>query len=256
MCWIGLFTKGKSFEEEKFQNAWSHNSDGAGFMYVKDKTVLVEKGFFDFKSFWESFSKIGDDCVRVVHFRKTSVGDNNEDNCHPFYINDDLAFVHNGTILGIKDYQKDDEKKYSDTYLFNEKILKPLIKKSATMIHASEDVQWLISRAIDKDKMVFLNKFGRAIVLNAHQGNWLEEKSIWTSSYDHNHKKYVHTGHSHYPQYPSQSSQNGIWVNGVWTPTSKSNELPKGIKPWTEFLSDIYKEYCDDIAEEFKGMCV
>jgi predicted glutamine amidotransferase len=169
MCWIALFTAGKNLNKEKLQNAWDENNDGGGFMYAENKKLFVEKGFVDFESFYEAYSKVDINISRVIHFRKVSSGKENAENCHPFYVNDGLAFCHNGTIFGIKDYLNDAEKDFSDTYLFNEKILKPLVKNNCNIILIPNNLNILdfnLSKEQIKEKINFGQKYARKFYLN------------------------------------------------------------------------------------------
>ena len=61
----------------------------------------------------------------IVHFRIGTHGTSNGIyNVHPFYVDKNLVFAHNGMI-----HKVDDCKKRSDTRVFNDTFLKPLGSK-------------------------------------------------------------------------------------------------------------------------------
>ena len=122
MCWIGSFPKGVDLTEQEFKNAARYNNDGSGFAYARDGKLFVEKGFMTFDEFYDAYKKIGTDVPRIVHHRMGSGGGKNAENCHPFVVNEDICFAHNGTLSGFNSTATQ-----SDTNLFNDAIVKPLL---------------------------------------------------------------------------------------------------------------------------------
>ena len=101
---------------EELKNSFEYNSDGAGFMYVKNNKVVVDKGymvlgaFLDrFEELCEEFNDFKDKCL-VVHCRIGTSSSNTAKNTHPYpitykerelhktYYECDLAMAHNGII--------------------------------------------------------------------------------------------------------------------------------------------------------------
>ena len=131
MCIIVAKEKGLELpKKETLETCFKHNPDGAGFMYVKDNKVIIDKGYMDFKSFYKRLKKLDKklhlkDKALVMHFRIGTHGANNRQTTHPFpisnnnsdlkqtYFKTDLGMVHNG-IIPHYDYEKD----MSDTQLF------------------------------------------------------------------------------------------------------------------------------------------
>lgn len=129
--------------ENELKNCFTANSDGAGFMYVDNKKVIIDKGYMTYKSFIKRFYELCnkydnfDDKSLVIHCRITTDGSTSVKNCHPFPVCDsikkmqkqkscnDLGVAHNGIIA---DYRppKDDTKDISDTINYIKKYFAPI----------------------------------------------------------------------------------------------------------------------------------
>jgi predicted glutamine amidotransferase len=121
MC-IAIYKKeGTRLTDDTLHNCWYANSDGAGFMYAEHNKLHVHKGYFTLDEFKEAYEPHKDKQA-VVHFRIRTHGDINYENCHPYSVDRNLAFIHNGTISKASSRYKDK----SDTWHFNEDVLKPL----------------------------------------------------------------------------------------------------------------------------------
>ena len=131
MCIIVAKEKGIDIPSKTtLQTCFENNKDGAGFMYVKNGKVVIDKGYMDFNSFYKRLQKLDrklhlKDKALVMHFRIGTHGANNKETTHPFpisndtndlkktYFTTDLGMAHNGIIPNY-DYEKD----LSDTQLF------------------------------------------------------------------------------------------------------------------------------------------
>lgn len=184
MCIVIYKPKNKIIPKHYLENAFRYNSDGAGFL-VHDSSnnkLICKKGFFTFKLFWKEYLKYyNHQCI--IHFRIKTSGERNEDNCHPFFINDGLGFAHNGIIIID---QKDS--RYSDTWHFNKKILQHY--------HRNCPEAWFNNRfknLFDRinnpqcksinllsSKFVFMDKFGNISIINESAGDW--EDGVWYSN--------------------------------------------------------------------------
>ncbi len=153
------------------------NSDGSGFCYIKDNKVIVNKGFFDFEELWESFNKIQEtnSLPKIFHARIATSGLRNEENMHPFSIDERHAFAHNGILCSPQGI-------HSDTFLFNETMLKPIFKHSETVYK-----EYVIKKLLEQDvgsynKIAILGSDGDFVILNEEKGDWNDEKTIWRSN--------------------------------------------------------------------------
>lgn len=183
MCVAILKPGDKDVTREDMELCFKRNPDGAGFMYPKGKKVVVEKGFFDFESFWKAYSEAAAGPAKGVcigiHFRIMTAGKKDVLNCHPHVVGDDLAFIHNG-IISDYSYTKSDE---SDTVLWMKSHVKPLYK-----VHGKEFMSYgpyfeLMEKYLGNyNKMVFISAFPKAHywILNKSQGKWIN--GVWFSN--------------------------------------------------------------------------
>jgi hypothetical protein len=97
--------------QDVLESCFYSNPDGAGYMYPKDGSVQIKKGFMKFEDLYESLMKdYSKDLDMVVHFRIGTQGANSPELTHPYMISkkmDDLkqtsvtakmGVVHNGII--------------------------------------------------------------------------------------------------------------------------------------------------------------
>ena len=130
MCIIAIKEKGYKLNKEYVENCFMHNPDGAGFMFVNNNKVHIEKGFFDVDKYIERLEELWDknhleEKNLVMHFRISTSGGISKETCHPFPISNKLrklreteincgsGIVHNG-IIGKYAW----EEKMSDTQRF------------------------------------------------------------------------------------------------------------------------------------------
>ena len=159
MCVVIAKPKGVQIRKKYLKNCYVSNPDGAGFMFVKDKEVVICKGYFSFELFWAHYLKAEQENTRspfVIHFRIATSGGVNLLNCHPFKIDEHNAFAHNGIFYNLPYTNK-----LSDTQVFNNRILKEL------------PVDWMRWRGIKKLVRGFIKETGSKVVF---LGN---NKDVW-----------------------------------------------------------------------------
>lgn len=138
MCII--ITKNKNInlpDKETLQNCYNRNSNGCGFAFTKNNKVYIQKGYFDFETFYNDLIKnVSKENHAIIHFRITTHGGSTAPLTHPFCISKHFNFIttqkaitkmavaHNG-ILSITSNAK---KPHSDTTLFIKKYLSEIIK--------------------------------------------------------------------------------------------------------------------------------
>ena len=174
--------KTRPITDEEFKSCFSNNKDGFGYAYVaknpktKNNFVNVKK-FLDYNEFLKSYRK--DEKIHVntpflIHFRMTSAGKNTLENCHPFSVNDDLAFIHNGTMSCLVDPKKDS----SDTSNFNEYILKGLPDKWWD----NNSILTLVEHMVGQGRVIFLHSDMSYLIINEEKGHWKD--GMWFSNHD------------------------------------------------------------------------
>jgi len=174
MCIIILNTKGL-IPKTTLQACAINNPDGAGMMHAYKGKLETFKELKSFDLFYEYYSNVRKSFKGniALHFRIKTHGTVSEKNIHPFFINRNLAFMHNG-ILDVEDYEKTE---LSDTQLFNERILKRLPKDFLR----NKAIMELIETSIGYNKLLFLNNLNEYTIINEKAGLWREGN--WYSNY-------------------------------------------------------------------------
>jgi hypothetical protein len=173
MCIIAVVPKDLILDESIIQRMWNGNSDGAGFMYAEDGKLHVQKGYMTYKSFMDAYEPHAGKAI-VMHFRIKTHGETNEINTHPFNVTDGLAFAHNGIISGFG------SKEHSDTWHFNEEVIKPLQKNVKSFLNI-QPIQKLISDRIGYSKLVFMDSRGVVDIVNKEKGDESSD-GVWFSN--------------------------------------------------------------------------
>ncbi len=180
MC-IAIFKPGdKTLSKELLSVCFENNNDGAGFAYINVdsqgiKRIKIKKSM-TFDGFWSKYeraTRISPNSPFIIHFRIATHGTVDLFNCHPFKINEDLVFAHNGIISKVK---KDAKK--SDTQVFNETILKKLGKG---LLFDNPVVQELIEDYIGGSKLILMDVNGAFRIFNEKSGN--TQDGVWFSNY-------------------------------------------------------------------------
>ncbi len=164
MCIAILNTKkGGRLPKNQIQNSWDNNDMGAGLLWSKDNKLNVFKTY-EYDEYLDKYNEIRDDKSVgniVLHFRIATSGYNGEHNLHPFLVNNDLGFVHNGVIKGLGN------KSFSDTYQFND-----MLKKFGHNFVGCEMTKYFISEYIGYSKLIFLDSKDRYTIINEDLGKW------------------------------------------------------------------------------------
>ena len=156
---------------------YNSNSDGVGFAYSNGSKIIVKK-FRAWEEFYKSYTGLknlyGNKSSFLLHFRIRTHGTNKGlFNVHPFRVNKELVFAHNGTIQNVGESVKK-----SDTRLFNEIVLKHLNPNFLN----DKATRKLIEGFIGYSKLAFLDIKGGYNILNEHKGEWDKKRGIWYSN--------------------------------------------------------------------------
>ena len=217
MC-IAIFKpKSKSIKKKYLKTSFNENPDGAGFLYVENNRITIHKGFFTFSEFWSAYSKLNTvNLPMIIHFRIATHGTIDSENCHPFIVNNELGFAHNG-IIDIK--TKGNE---SDTSAFNRRILKK-IENLPYMLQNSEGVVNLMAKSIGSSKLVFLDVYGEHKIINAHLGTWAN--GSWFSNHSFKPRKKYNFGLKKWTNYGYSTMKKCDCGNDLWD----SYEIEDGV---------------------------
>lgn len=220
MCIAILNTKGTVLKKELLRNCWENNGDGAGMLYINDYNMMeVYKEMKSFDAFYDKYSEVkrmyGKRNI-VLHFRISTHGGITESNCHPFMVHQDLGFVHNGMIYNVPT-----SKVHSDTFMFNEVILKKLKEG----FEYDEDVLDMLEVYIGSgSKLIFLNADDDYAIVNEKAGHW--NLGCWFSN--------------------SSYKQVNSWVDYGGVKKQKANIYGYGYGSWGTYNSKTYWADKDD----------
>jgi predicted glutamine amidotransferase len=181
-----------------YENGHDSNKDSWGFAAVVDGQLVTCCGLGKFEEFREAFEPYANRQA-IIHFRWATHGKTNEDNCHPFMVADNLAVIHNG-VVAIK---CEVNQAMSDTWHFNELVLKPMHDRDPDFYNRSE-VIFTQELAHDSSKFVFLRADGDYCIWNADDGEW-EKDGHWYSNNSYEESRWARYRYASTPSTPSKS---------------------------------------------------
>jgi len=184
MCLLLTKPAGVTIPKRYLKNSFANNSHGAGFVYAKDNQLFMQKGFTSFRDFWKNYREHMKHPA-IVHFRWASVGSKVPNNCHPFFVDTDLAFAHNGTLKTLKT-----EGDNSDTRQFNYDVLRVLRSQDNNFLQKYH-YRFLLEGSIGSSKMAFITKEGKITILNKNLGE--DHENVWYSNKDYSKKAVART---------------------------------------------------------------
>jgi hypothetical protein len=172
MCIAILNTKNK-LKLDYLENSWENNNQGGGLLYNHNGKLITFKTYSK-EIFIEEYYKVRKKITGkiVLHFRIATSGHTPYVNLHPFKVNDNLGFVHNGIINGIGN------KEYSDTYFFNE-----MLRELKHDFLNCKQTKKLIANYIGSSKLVFLDSKDNHTIINEKLGHWHEGDWFSNDSY-------------------------------------------------------------------------
>lgn len=181
MCIAIYKPAGVTLSKDLLKNCAEANRDGCGFTYINESYTGVRKLFIkkslDFETFYAQYeraTRVNNDSPFLVHFRIKTHGNTDKANCHPFMIDNDSVFIHNGIISGVGfDADK------SDTRLFNEKVLQVL----PSGWESNEAIRLMVGEFIGQSKIVTMNVEGDVQIINEEKGHWHNKCWFSNSSY-------------------------------------------------------------------------
>lgn len=222
MCIVVVKKGGIAFpSKDILRICFDNNDDGAGFMYLRNGKVIIDKGYASFNQFWKGLKRasLSVSDVIVYHFRIATSGGNGMQKTHPFPITKnikklnsldvicDKAIAHNG-ILGIGTNDT------SDTQDFIMEILAdPIIYDN---FETCDAIGSLIASYTNLSKMVILTSNGFLYRF----GEFIEDNGI----------RYSNTSYKEY------KIKGGYWLNNKFIPYD--NDCYDGFT--NDYLSDCY----------------
>ena len=159
------------FDMETYKHCYKVHPDGWGFSLAQDdgNALTVVKDVTSFEHFAREVEQYEQHTL-LIHFRKSTGGALDQANCHPFRVGEDLVFMHNGTIscpMTIKDR--------SDTYNFNEHVLKPIYDQLGADLVDNAGIKLMAEKYIGYSKIAFLDASGQHYLWN--DKDWIDHTS-------------------------------------------------------------------------------
>ena len=182
MCII-IFDNRKTDErlaKKVFKRSREKNPDGMGIMWPEDGKLHIWRTMNHFSGIWKRYSDAKKKHLPVaIHFRKTTAGTEvNYNNLHPFIVNTNLAFMHNGTAKDIIKYLPEG---VSDTSFINTELLQKFPDGFMDCpIH-----RIAIRNLVDDGRMLFMDGDGNFNIINEERwgAKWCE--GVWFSKSEH-----------------------------------------------------------------------
>ncbi len=231
MCVIAVKPKGTVISKSTLECCFESNSDGAGFVVRRNSNLIAEKGFFTFDAFWDAYERYERE-VAVIHFRIKTHGNKDADMCHPFKITDKLYVAHNGII----DISTEDDKTKSDTWHFNELVLKPELAVDPSPLYRSS-FQFLLGSTIGHSKLAFLDSRGKTVIINKEKGTM--EGDVWYSNTSYKSTRGATSSRSRSSTVAYDSWADEWSYSPAVTTTTKKTEVTTKAKPTYANLEDV-----------------
>lgn len=235
-------------KEEELKQSFEYNSDGAGFMYVENGQVVIDKGYMKYDEFighyrnlLKKFNNFKDKSL-VIHCRIGTSGGNTRGNTHPYPITNnvnllhntklftDIGIAHNGIIHGYGQTTG-----INDTQEFIMKYIHPLHEnwkyfyKNDEMLKGLEEITNSKLAILDNDEEIY------------YVGNFIEDDGL----------KFSNTTYKSYKTYSNYTSNSYKWYD-------KKDETSKFETTTTEDFDeerdwqDYYDNYDDFGGYEFE----
>lgn len=162
-----------------YRNGHDGNPHGWGFAVVRKGQLIVKHGYSpdankSWRQFKRAFGSYGGNQA-LIHFRWATHGNREAENCHPFFVSDGLAMIHNGVV----NIDCDIDKTKSDTWHFVQHVLKPLHSENRNFFLAAHHA-YTNQKAHYGSKFCFLRADGAHSIWNERDGKW--EHGHWWSN--------------------------------------------------------------------------
>jgi len=184
MCVIASVPATKNIDNKTLDQMWKRNPDGGGIAWIDENGKVQVYKTMKLKNFKQKFkevvAKYGKSDI-LVHMRIATHGSVCIDNNHPFHIDPNTVFAHNGIMP--TEFHPPAKSDMSDTRYFNQVFLQN-VKPTA---FDDEQFRTALGDIIGFNKLVILSANKRlkkeSYIINEHMGSW--EKGVWYSNTHH-----------------------------------------------------------------------
>ena len=176
MCIIIYKPRGIRLVEDTLYHSFKNNPHGAGFSIIDNGELVTQKGLFTYEEFKAAYEPY-QDAQALIHFRIRTHGDYGAENTHPHHVTKNLVFAHNGVIWAAGLPQ---DKEKSDSVVFNDLVLKNLVRVYGKKLIADPAFKIMLADFIGGSKLVFLDNQGNIQIINESGGTWVSD--CWFSN--------------------------------------------------------------------------
>ena len=182
MCIIASVPRGRALNEEQIDKMWNRNSHGGGIAWIEDGKVKVYKSL-KLKPIKEMILEIQkqEPSDILVHMRIKTNGRVCLENCHPFHIDTQTVFAHNGIMPREFHPPAKLEDDISDTRWFGQIVLEHI---KLTALDDSRFIEVLEDMIGRYNKLVILTANPKlhheSYIINESSGEWHD--GIWFSN--------------------------------------------------------------------------
>lgn len=176
MCIAIVKKANATISDDTLKQCWTRNPDGAGIAYPYNGEVVIEKGFFKFETFLKRYKQIVKNVHSniLLHFRISTSGLVDKENCHPHRVNSKLVMIHNGVLHNVDVPAKS---KVSDTVLYCRNYLQKL---PDGFIYNDVIREFITDNIGSYNKFCFLDADGNYFICNEKAGVW--DNDVWYSN--------------------------------------------------------------------------
>lgn len=247
MCIIVGKKKGVDLPSKTtLENCFDNNSDGSGLAYVKNRKVVIEKGFMTFEAFYKRLMELNKQFdlknkALLMHFRITTHGGTSKGNCHPFPISNsrkklkatylecgNVAFAHNKTVKICADEK---EKDMSDTQIFSRDYLYH-IWKTNKCFYEDKNIRKIIQKMGGESRFCFLDNKEQIYTI----GEFVEDNGVLYSNYSYSYN-------INYYDYCYDYTSNYLTDNQKDEAITTEKSLVNIKKNNQDFTREIYSNY-------------
>ena len=256
MCIIIAKEKyGRLPSEEELKNSFEFNSDGAGFMYVKEGKVVIDKGYMTYNSFIKHYKKLLEEFNNfknkslVIHCRIGTSGKNIKANTHPYPITnevrmlkarhlsqEEVGIVHNGIIHGYGT-----QTGLNDTQEFISKYIYPIYSHFKDF-YKNKDIMYGIE-VITNSKWVILDKEDKLYYV----GEFIDDKGLKFSNTSYLYRRYIYNNTNYYSDYYYDKYDEDYWYDKAYEEQKKLDEKFEESIADEENLIPLEEEWSIDI---------
>src|SRR3990167_1264300 len=208
MCLLISKPRGKSVPASNLIQAAKSNADGWGVAWVSKRGKLLVQRGMDVNALVSMVAMVKH-APAIIHLRFATHGTKGIENCHPFYVTDDVVMAHNGILDAPMTGDDVADDTFSDTRLFVEFGLRPMLQAHPELFDNAGFRYTMDTLCGDWNKLAFLRRDGVMWIANEQAGHRVD--GVWYSNYTYEAAKAV-----------------SVWVSPVYVPTQTGGVVVYG----------------------------